>query len=158
MIEKLCTSGLIRSRLSRAIADSAWSLFANLLSYKASWFGALLTVADRFYPSTRRCSACGVTGAELPLSERTFSCRSCGHEADRDTNAAACLAQYPEVLASGYRPHVAAKHAETQNVRGEGSADARLPTIVRETTLGEAERASAWCPRRAALAETVNTL
>jgi putative transposase len=96
VIEKLCTSGLIRSRLSRAIADSAWSLFASLLSYKASWYGAVLTVADRFYPSTRRCSACGVTGAELPLSERTFRCSSCGHEADRDTNAAACLAQYPE--------------------------------------------------------------
>jgi hypothetical protein len=29
---------------------------------------------------------------------------------------------------------------------------------VRETTFGEAERASAWCPRRAVLAETVNTL
>ena len=95
VIEKLCTSGLIRSRLSRAIADSAWALFATLLSYKASWYGAVLTVADRFYPSTRRCSACGVTGAELPLSERTFRCSSCGHEADRDTNAAACLAQYP---------------------------------------------------------------
>jgi hypothetical protein len=39
VIEKLCTSGLIRSRLSRAIADSAWSLFATLLSYKASWHG-----------------------------------------------------------------------------------------------------------------------
>ena len=158
VIEKLCISGLIRSRLSRAIADSAWALFATLLSYKASWYGALLTVADRFYPSTRRCSACGLTGAELPLSERIFRCSSCGHEADRDTNAAACLAQYPEVLASGYRPHVAAKHAETLNVRGEGSADARSLLIVRETTLGEAERASAWCPRRAVLAETVNTL
>jgi putative transposase len=158
VIEKLCTSGLIRSRLSRAIADSAWALFATLLSYKASWYGAVLTVADRFYPSTRRCSACGVTGAELPLSERTFRCSSSWHEADRDTNAAACLAQYPEVSASGYRPHVAAKHAETQNVRGEGSADARSLLIVRETTFREAERASAWCPRRAVLPVTVNTL
>ena len=87
VIEKLCISGLIRSGLSRAIADSAWSLFASLLSYKASWYGAVLTVANRFYPSTRRCSACGVTGAELRLSERTFRCSSCGHEADRDTNA-----------------------------------------------------------------------
>ena len=98
VIEKLCISGLIRSRLARAIADSAWALFATLLAYKASWYGAVLTVADRFYPSTRRCSACGVTGAELPLSERIFRCSSCGHEADRDTNAAACLAQYPEVI------------------------------------------------------------
>jgi putative transposase len=153
VIEKLCISGLIRSRLSRAIADSAWALFATLLSYKASWYGAVLTEADRFYPSTRRCSACGETGNELPLNERTFRCSSCGHEADRDTNAAACLAQYPEVLAKGFRPDVAAKHAETQNVRGEESADARSLLIVRETVLREAERASAWRPRRAVLVQ-----
>jgi len=157
VIEKLCVSGLIRSRLARAIADSAWSLFATLLAYKATWYGARLTVADRFYPSTRRCSACGETGGELPLSKRTFHCSSCGHEADRDTNAAVCLAQYPEVIAS-YRPHVTAKHAETLNVCGEGSADARSLLIVRETALYEAERAPAQRPRRAVLAETVNTL
>ena len=158
VIEKLCISGLIRSRLARAIADSAWAQFATLLSYKASWYGAVLTVADRFYPSTRRCSACGTTGAELPLSERSFCCSSCGHEADRDTNAAACLAQYPEVSAPGYRPHVAAKHAETLNVCGEESAGARPLWTVRETILCEAEKASARRPRRAVLPETVNTL
>ena len=158
VIEKLCTSGLIRSRLSRAIADSAWSLFATVLAYKASWYGAVLTVADRFYPSTRRCSACGAMGPEVPLSERSFRCSSCGHEADRDTNAAACLAQYPEVIVPGYRPHVAAKHAETLNVCGEESAGERPLWTVRETVLCEAERVSARRPRRAVLAETVNTL
>ena len=152
VIENLCTSGLIRSRLARAIADSAWSMFGTMLAYKASWYGAVLTVADRFYPSTRRCSACGATGAALPLGERTFRCSGCGHEADRDTNAAACLAQYPEVLASGEwppfdgarlpgEPPVAAKHAETKNVCGEESADARSLLTVRETTLCEAGRA-----------------
>jgi putative transposase len=141
VIENLCTSGLIRSRLARAIADSAWSMFGTMLAYKASWYGAVLTVADRFYPSTRRCSACGATGAALPLGERTFRCSGCGHEADRDTNAAVCLAQYPEVLASGEWPPVAAKRAETSNACGEESADARSLLTVRETTLCEARRA-----------------
>jgi hypothetical protein len=50
-------------------ADQAAGNQDGLLSYKASWYGAALTVTDRFYPSTRRCSACGVTGDELPLSE-----------------------------------------------------------------------------------------
>jgi putative transposase len=105
VIEKLCTSGLIRTHLARAIADSAWSLSATLLAYKANWYGARLTLADRFYPSTRRCSACGTTGAEVPLGERVFRCSGCGHEADRDTNAAVCLAQYPEVVVSGSLRH-----------------------------------------------------
>jgi hypothetical protein len=56
------------------------------------------------------------------------------------------------------RPHVAAKHAETLNACGEESAGARPVWTVRETTVCEAGRASAFRPRRAALAETVNTL
>ena len=162
--EQLSISGLIRTRLARSIADSAWALFGTWLAYKAAWYGAELTVADRFYPSTRRCARCGTVGEALSLSERNFRCSSCSHEADRDTNAAACLAQYPRVVyspkapASGAWPHVAAKHAETQNVCGEESAGARPVWSVRETVLREAERTSVQRPRRAVLVASVNTL
>jgi putative transposase len=148
VIEDLCTAGLIRSRLARSIADSAWGLFAILLGYKTVWYGGVLVLADRFYPSTRRCSACGQVGEKLALSERTFRCKSCGHEADRDTNAAVCLAQWPRV---------AAQHAETSNARGERSAGERV-LLVRETSLVEAGRAYARRPRRAVRTETVHTL
>jgi len=157
VVEDLSTAGLMRTRLARSLADSAWALFATLLSYKAGWYGATLTVADRFYPSTRRCSACGQVGEALALSVRDFHCSGCGFEADRDDNAAVCLAQYPRVLATGGWPRVAAKHAETLNVCGEGRSGVRN-LFARETTLGEAERAPAQRPRRAVLAETVNTL
>jgi len=73
VIEQLSISGLIRTRLARSIADSAWALFGTLLAYKAAWYGAELTVADRFYPSTRRCAACGTVGGALNLSERILS-------------------------------------------------------------------------------------
>jgi transposase len=134
------------------------TLFGTQLAYKAAWYGAELTIADRFYPSTRRCSACGIAAERLAVSERNVHCSRCGHQADRDTNAAANLAQYPAVTASGTWPHVAAKHAETLNVCGEESAGARPLCIVRETLLWEAERASARRPWRAVLANTVNTL
>jgi putative transposase len=127
------------------------------LAYKAKWFGAELTVADRFYPSTRRCSACGVVGDKLELRERTFHCRRCGHEADRDVNAAANLASYLSVASSGHSPHVAAKHAETINACGEWSADARA-SLVRETPPVETGRAHAQRPRRAVSTKSVNTL
>jgi putative transposase len=157
VIEDLCTAGLMRTNLARPIADSAWALFATMLRYKTNWYGATLTVADRFYPSTRRCSACGRIGEKLELSERIFHCSSCGHEADRDTNAAANLACYLTVATSVHVPHVAAKHAETTNACGEGSAGAR-PHDARETALDETGRASARRPRRAVLAKSVNTL
>src|SRR5690606_5563448 len=163
VLEQLSICGLIRTRLARSIADSAWALFGTLLAYKAAWYGAELTLADRFYPSTRRCARCGVVGEALSLSERIFRCSSCGHEADRDTNAAACLAQYPRVVdasasASGTGPHVAVKQAETQNVCGEDSAGTRSVWSVRETVLYEAERTSVQRPRRAVLYEPVNML
>ncbi|MBN9165929.1 MAG: transposase [Myxococcales bacterium] len=157
VIEDLCTIGLMRTSLARAIADSGWSLFASMLTYKARWYGATLTVADRFFPSTRKCSACGHVGAKLDLSERTFHCSGCGHEADRDTNAAVNLARYVIVSEPGPSPHVAAKHAETKNAYGERCSDARL-LVVRETTLYEVGKASAWRPRRAVSTSTVNTL
>src|SRR5690606_34975149 len=79
VLEQLSICGLIRTRLARSIADSAWALFGTLLAYKAAWYGAELTLADRFYPSTRRCARCGVVGEALSLSERIFRCSSCGH-------------------------------------------------------------------------------
>jgi putative transposase len=155
VIENLCTMGLMRTRLARSIADSAWAMFATMLAYKAAWYGGTLTLADRFYPSTRRCSACGQLGPSLGLSERTFRCSGCGHEADRDTNAAVCLGQFPGLD----WPPVAAKQAETLNVCGEKSAGAQAP-LGRETRLYETERASAQRPRRAVwtVRETVHTL
>ena len=150
VIEDLCTIGLMRTKLARSVADSAWARFATMLTYKAKWYGAELTIADRFYPSTRRCSACGQVGEKLELSERTFHCNGCGNEADRNTNAAANLARYLAVVRSGTWSRVPAKRAETENARGEGSAGGR-PPVVRETTLREAGRASAQRPRRTVL-------
>lgn len=154
VLETLSTAGLMRTRMARSLADSAWAMFAQVLGYKLAWRGGRLTLADRFFPSTRRCSACGHVGEAVTLSERRFRCSSCRHEVDRDTNAAACLAQYPGVQ----WPPVAAKQAETRNVCREESAGAWVGPM-RETLLDEAERASARRPWRAVLAaRTVNTL
>jgi putative transposase len=53
-------------------------------------------VANRWYPSSKTCSACGVVKAKLRLSERTFTCDSCGMSMDRDLNAARNLANLAE--------------------------------------------------------------
>ncbi|MFF3322199.1 zinc ribbon domain-containing protein [Streptomyces sp. NPDC002889] len=42
----------------------------------------------RFFPSTRRCSACHVKGPRLDVSVRGWACRECGVVHDRDVNAA----------------------------------------------------------------------
>ena len=98
VLETLATKALMRTRrrgLARALADVAWGSFATRLTAKVAQHGGLVIQAPRNFPSTRRCSRCGVVGEPLALSERGFHCSHCGFEADRDTNAAVNLAQFP---------------------------------------------------------------
>jgi len=89
VIEDLHVSGMIRNRkLARAIADCGWAEFRRQLAYKCEWYGRRLVVIDRWYPSSKTCSACGYLLAELSLSTRHWTCPSCRAQHDRDINAA----------------------------------------------------------------------
>jgi putative transposase len=73
---------------------------------------------DRFYPSSKTCSACGKAKATLPLSERVFRCDHCGLVADRDVNAARAIANEANRILNQQdedQPHVAGLRPETQN-------------------------------------------
>ena len=72
---------------------SAWGELRRQIEYKTGWAGSTVHVADRWYPSSKTCSACGVVKAKLRLSERTFRCDQCDFVLDRDLNAARNLAQ-----------------------------------------------------------------
>jgi putative transposase len=50
---------LASRRLARAAADAAFGQTRRLLDYKTAWNGGCLTVADRWYPSSKTCSGCG---------------------------------------------------------------------------------------------------
>jgi putative transposase len=65
------------------------------LTYKAQWYGCELWLADRFYPSSKTCSACGHVNAALTLADRAWMCPGCGTEHDRDENAGTNLARLP---------------------------------------------------------------
>jgi putative transposase len=87
--EDLNVAGMVKNRrLARAISDQGFGEARRMLGYKAAWAGGVLVLADRFYPSSKTCSACGWRKPSLALAERTFACETCGHEEDRDVNAA----------------------------------------------------------------------
>jgi putative transposase len=95
VVEDLNVRGLARNgSLSRAILDVGWGAFRRMLEYKCAWYGAVLLIAPRDFPSTKRCSRCGWVGPALPLSQRVFHCGACGLEVDRDLNAACNLRAY----------------------------------------------------------------
>jgi putative transposase len=63
--------------------------FVRRLEYKAVWYGRTLSKIDRWYPSSKRCHACGhLLDATLPLDVRQWTCPQCGVCHDRDINAA----------------------------------------------------------------------
>lgn len=87
-VESLNVAGMVRNRrLARAISDAGFAEFLRQLTYKADWYGSKVWAADRWYPSSKTCSACGVINAGLALSDRSWICQ-CGAEHDRDHNAA----------------------------------------------------------------------
>jgi putative transposase len=95
-IEDLAVSNMVRNRhLARAISDCGWGEFRRQLQYKCERAGRQLVVIDRWYPSTKTCSACGFLLAELPLKVRAWRCPCCRVLHDRDLNAA------KNVLAAG---------------------------------------------------------
>ena len=70
----------------------------QMMEYKSQKFGKTLIIADRFYPSTQRCSSCGFikTGDDkITLSgnikhgtrHNEYICYQCGYKDDRDHNA-----------------------------------------------------------------------
>jgi putative transposase len=111
VVEQLNVAGMLRNRrLARAVADTGLAELRRQLGYKTIWYGAALVMADRFFPSSKTCSACGWVKAKLTLAERTFTCEVCGLRIDRDLNAARNLAKLVESVAqSGW---------ETPNARG----------------------------------------
>jgi IS605 OrfB family transposase len=95
VIEDLNILGMLKNRkLSRAISDVGMGEFRRQITYKTVWNGETLLVAGRWYPSTKRCSACGNVKAEMSLSERVYECEipECGKVFDRDKNGALNLA------------------------------------------------------------------
>jgi putative transposase len=89
VIEDLSVRNMVRNhRLARAISDCGWGESRRQLAYKCERSGRELVVIDRWYPSSKICSACGYLLASLSLSTRTWQCPSCGARHDRDVNAA----------------------------------------------------------------------
>ena len=98
VIEDLDVKGMQMQKKVRNLHRSLFGRFRQFMEYKAIKFGKTLIVADRFYPSTQRCSNCGHVKAgdeKITLSgnqkhgtkHHEYVCYECGYEDDRDHNA-----------------------------------------------------------------------
>ena len=98
VIEDLNVSGMLKNeRLARAISDVGFGMIRVFLTYKGRIFNCNVQVADRWFPSSKRCHQCGNEKHILELSERVYACDACGLIEDRDLNASKNLEQYPRL-------------------------------------------------------------
>ena len=72
--------------LGKGVHDNGYGLFLSMLEYKLEERGKYLIKVDRYFASSKICSACGKKKEKLSLSERIYYCE-CGHRMDRDVNA-----------------------------------------------------------------------
>ncbi|GAA2311212.1 RNA-guided endonuclease TnpB family protein [Nonomuraea roseoviolacea subsp. roseoviolacea] len=88
-VEDLTVRNMVKNRsLAGAIADASWRDLRMMLEYKAAWYGRTLVAVDRWFPSSKLCSACGTMRDKMPLNVREWTCPACGETHDRDVNAA----------------------------------------------------------------------
>ena len=82
-------TGMLKNRrIAKALQDAALGGFLSKLQSKAGTLGVQIVKADRFFASSKTCSACGNKKDDLTLADRTYHCEACGVTLDRDVNAA----------------------------------------------------------------------
>ena len=95
-IEDLNVSGMMKNKhLSKAIQQQGFYEFRRQIQYKSEWNNITVILADRFFPSSKLCSCCGMIKKDLKLSDRIYRC-DCGNVIDRDYQASLNLKQYGE--------------------------------------------------------------
>ena len=98
VIEDLSVKKMQMSKKAKGLHRSLFGRFRQFMEYKAEKFEKRLVIADKYYPSTQRCSSCGYikTGDEkITLSgnikhgtkHHEYHCYECGYKANRDENA-----------------------------------------------------------------------
>ncbi len=101
VVEGLDAAGMLRQKglpgaraRRRGLSDAALGTPRGHLSYKTGWYGSGLVVADRWFPSSKTCHACGHV-QDIEWDEH-WQCDACSVTHQRDDNAAINLARYEE--------------------------------------------------------------
>jgi putative transposase len=132
VLEDLAVTNMVRNRtLAKAISDCGWGTFRVMTAYKAARYGRRVIIVDRWYPSSKTCSASGYLLTELSLGTRTWQCPSCGTRHDRDINAAKNILAAGLAVAGGNPGHACGadvRHSGSSRVQ---SAVKQEPRAVR---------------------------
>ena len=126
-LENLSLIGLAKTKLAKSMLDAAFGEVVRQWKYKSVWHNVHALQADRFFPSTQLCSACGYQNQKLSLGDREWVCPGCERKHRRDVNAALNL------KAEGWQQLVASGYVETLNGCGQDVSLATVSNLGRST-------------------------
>lgn len=95
VMEDLNVSGMMKNKhLAKAVQQQCFYEFLRQITYKSNNHNIRLILADRWYPSSKKCSCCGNIKHDLKLSDRIYHCSVCGLVIDRDYQASINLRNF----------------------------------------------------------------
>ena len=93
-IEDLNVKGMMKNKyLAKDIANCSFYAIREQLIRKAKERLIAIRLVERFYPSSKTCSACGHYKKDLKLNQRVYCCDNCQEKIDRDFNASLNIAK-----------------------------------------------------------------
>jgi putative transposase len=108
-------------KLARHIGQAGWGQIVRRLKDKCEWYGRTLVVADKWFPSSQRCSNCGHVDGSKPLNVRDWTCSECSASHDRDVNAAKNLSRVGQTRI--HAPETLPKSESFEIVVGQGMSE-----------------------------------
>lgn len=88
IMEDLNVRGMLKNhKLSKSIQELSINSLKSMIEYKSRWYNRDFVLIDRYFPSSKRCSACKSDNKSLSLKDRDWTCKSCNTHHDRDFNA-----------------------------------------------------------------------
>lgn len=125
-IEDLNVKGMVKNHtLAKTISCAGFGLFRSMLEYKTLWYGKELRIADRFFPSSKRCHFCGHINSSVVLGVDEWTCPKCKKHHDRDDNASHNILNFARVTSK-----TTAGQAGS-NGRGEYVRRGKAPALTR---------------------------
>ncbi|MCS4123091.1 RNA-guided endonuclease InsQ/TnpB family protein [Salinibacter ruber] len=107
--------------LARHISQAGWNQIIRRLRDKCEWYGRTLVIADKWFPSSQRCSECGHIDGKKSLDVRDWTCSECGEHHDRDINAAKNLSRVGQTRIQA--PETLPKSESFEIVVGQGMSE-----------------------------------
>ena len=135
VVEGLDAAGMLRQKglpgaraRRRGLSDAALGTPRRHLSYKTGWYGSQLVVADRWFPSSKTCHACGHV-QDIGWDEK-WQCDRCSLTHQRDDNASINLARYEDTVSVVGQVRAAVKRGADRKTRPSraGGREARKGT------------------------------